>query len=161
MKKIQLTQGKFALVDDPDFEWLNQWKWTVMKKGSRSVGFYAYRKNYGKKTDPGRPDGAMILMHKLIMQTPSGSDTDHIDNDGFNNQRVNLRVISRTQNNFNSGIHVNNSSGHRGVSWSRNARLWRAYIGGSKTRRELGYFKDISEAIVARKNAEAEEIICA
>lgn len=93
-------------------------------------------------------------MHKLIMNTPKGMDTDHRNRNGLDNRRENLRITTRTQNNFNSGVHKNNTSGHRGVTWFKAAGLWRAYIGGVKTRVELGYFKNISDAIKAREEAE-------
>lgn len=148
MKLIKLSRGLAALVDDADFDWLNQWKWTAMKKGSRSKGYYAYRQ-VGK-----RDARSTIVMHRLILDTPEGFDTDHIDNNGLNNTRSNLRVVDRTQNNFNTGLRSNNTSGHRGVTWYKAVKTWRAYIGGSKTRKELGYFKNKEDAIKARKEAE-------
>lgn len=154
MKLIPITQGLFAQVDDEDYEWLSQWKWCAMSKGPRSKGFYACRqtRDKGKKTT--------LLMHRAILDTPKGLDTDHINNDGLDNRRENLRAVDRTQNNYNSGMHSNNKSGVKGVSWFTPAKLWRAYIGGSKTRKELGYFKDIEDAKNARIKAE-REIICA
>ena len=149
--RIPLSRGKFAIVDATDFVWLNQWKWTAMKKGSRSKGFYAYRQ-------AGADKRASILMHRLVLSTPAGLDTDHKDNDGLNNRRSNLRALERTQNNYSTGLMANNTSGVRGVAWSKSAKLWRAYIGVSKSRVELGYFQTFDCAVEARRNAEKETI---
>ncbi len=152
MKHIKLSQGLFATVDDADFEWLNQWHWTAMKKGPRSKGHYAYRQE-GK-----RDSRRTIVMHRFILNTPEGLDTDHIDNDGLNNQRSNLRAVDRTQNNYNTGLRCNNTSGYRGISWSKRVKAWRVFIGGSKTRKELGHYKDLAKAVKVRLAAENEVI---
>ena len=80
MKQIPLTQGKFAIIDDKDFEYLNQWKWTYDGRYAiRSVAF-----TVGKRSK--------IYMHRIILNTPVGMDTDHIDMNRLNNQRLNLRI---------------------------------------------------------------------
>lgn len=154
MKKIPLSRGLFALVDDADFEWLNGWKWTATNGSSRSKRIYAYR--------PIRIGGkhvSNIMMHQQILDTPKGFDTDHKNRDGLDNRRENIRVVSRTQNNYNLGLKKNNTSGYRGISWSKHDKRWRAYIGGSKTREELGHYKTIEEAVIARKEAEKWHIL--
>ncbi len=88
MKKIKLTKSKFALVDDEDFDYLNQWKWHYTGTG------YAGRKIYPN----GRYDQKMLYLHRVIMQTPVGLDVDHIDHDRLNNQKSNLRNCTRTDN---------------------------------------------------------------
>lgn len=88
MKRIKLTQGKFALVDDADYEWLNQFKWSAHKKNST---YYACR-GYG-----GRKNRKHITMHQMIMKTPFGKITNHLDRNGLNNQRNNLRISTEQQ----------------------------------------------------------------
>lgn len=84
MKKIELTQGKLTLVDNADFDWLNQWKWHI--KNSRG-------KLYASRTSKG------ILMHRIILGiTDKNIECDHIDGNGLNNQRKNLRIATRAQN---------------------------------------------------------------
>lgn len=96
MKKILLTQGQFALVDDEDFEYLSKWKWYAHRRSSRYT-YYAMRNDYtnGKK---------QIRMHNAIALKYGINDyeeLDHIDRNGLNNQKTNLRTVTRGENNFN------------------------------------------------------------
>ena len=92
MAEIKLTQGKVAVVDDGDFEWLNQWKWHA--SFSRDTGtYYAIRKEYG---DDGH--GRHVSMHRLLMGEPPGLLVDHIDLDTLNNRRSNLRIANKSEN---------------------------------------------------------------
>ncbi len=103
MKTIPLTQGKVALVDDADYEWLSQWRWCA-HKNSRSNVFYAVR-------------GKRVIMHKEIMgPSPApGLVVDHWDLDGCNNQRANLRWATLSQQRQNTRAFKNNKSGFKGV----------------------------------------------
>ena len=92
MKTIQLTQGQFALVDDEDYDFLMQWKWQAHKDKST---YYATRVEYGKNIKKG------IKMHRVIMNTPRNMETDHKDRNGLNNQKYNLRICTRGQNQTN------------------------------------------------------------
>src|SRR3990167_10308366 len=87
MKEIKLTQGKITLVDDEDFEYINQWKWHVIKN-KKQTHFYAQRSENGKS----------IRMHRVIMKTPHNKDVDHIDHNGLNNQKNNLRNCTTQEN---------------------------------------------------------------
>ena len=131
MSEIKLTQGKYALVDDEDFEWLNQWKWCY-------DGQYAASRISGKK----------IRMHRMIMGN-SNLQVDHRDMDKLNNQRCNLRFANNSENNSNKGPQPNNTSGHKGVHWNKNARKWQAQTKMNGHRYHLGYFNDINDAVVA------------
>lgn len=88
MKEIKLTQGKVALVDDSDFEWLNQFKWCAMKQQKTYYAVRTYKYKH-------------VRMHRLIMNTPTGLETDHEDHNGLNNQRYNLRIATSAQNKYN------------------------------------------------------------
>lgn len=138
MKRIKLTQGKFALVDDNDFENLNKYNWYTDKRGDT---FYARRKfpmGGGKQTSVG--------MHTMIMGIPKGMSTDHIDGNGLNNQRDNLRVCTSGENQRNRGKTIRNTSGFKGVHWSKRDRRWQARIGVDGTRIYLGNFKNKIDA---------------
>lgn len=98
MKEIKLSQrgknkGKFVtLVDDDDYEWLMQWRWFAHE---HNTTFYAMRSDY-------YDERKVIAMHREIIDVPIGMDTDHIDHDGLNNQKSNLRICTRQKNIFNS-----------------------------------------------------------
>ncbi len=89
MKTIKLNHGKVALVDDEDYEYLNQWKWFAHKHP---------RVFYAERTDHSGVKDKTILMHRLIMKTPKGLQVDHIDHDGLNNQKHNMRNCTLKQN---------------------------------------------------------------
>ena len=132
--KIKLTKNKFALVDDQDFEWLNQWKWCVSNNN------YAVRIQNKKA----------ILMHRLIMNTPTEFDTDHINNDKLDNRRSNLRIVTRSQNMMNVGIRKNNKSGYKNIVWDRQLKHWRVKIMKDYQNIDQKLFKNLSEAILYR-----------
>lgn len=139
MRKIALTQGKFSLVDDADFEYVSKYKWYY------SHG-YAMR-----DTSLGR-----VYMHRVINKTPVGMVTDHLDRDGLNNQSSNLVAKTHAHNIYNQALSPRNTSGHKGISWARNVKKWHVYIGGRKDRRNVGYFNSLSEAVKAHRSAERE-----
>lgn len=122
-KQIPLTQGLFALVDDEDFEYLNQWKWQAQKHRNT---FYATRK------DGVWPNRKEVKMHRVIMNTPAGVETDHWDGDGLNNRRMNLRVCATNQNQHNrTRKNANNTSGYKGVTPYRRTdkeNKWKAQL---------------------------------
>ena len=135
MKEIPLTQGKVAIVDDEDFDFLNQWKWYAHK--SRAT-FYATRNR--RMDDP--PGPCSITMHAVLLPTEDGL-VDHFDGDGLNNQRVNLRAASFHQNAVNRRYSIG-QSGYRGVR--KNGNHWTARIRVNRKCFGLGTFVDPAEA---------------
>ena len=138
MKEIPLTQGKVALVDDDDFEWLSQFKWYAVKFGRT---FYAVRQaprvNGKQRT---------IWMHREVLGLKPGDPrVDHRDGDGLNNQRMNLREATHRQNMMNSRGR-SGSSRFKGVDWDKRAKKWRARISVNGKKKHLGYFIDEEEA---------------
>lgn len=148
-REILLTQGKIALVDDQDFEWLSQWKWYAARDNHR---FYAHRAAYVE----GEVRQATVRMHRVIMYAPHGVLVDHRDGDGLNNTRDNLRLCNNKQNCHNQGIAINNKSGYRGVSWETRYGKWRAIIMVDGKLRSLGYHATPEEAAVAYDAAARE-----
>lgn len=130
---IPLTRGKYAIVDEEDFEKMNQWKWHCTYFG------YAARRE-GK-------NGKMIFMHSEIcgFEAP-----DHINRNKLDNRKSNLRQASESQNKMNIGKRASNTSGYIGVSFQKRSNLWHAYIGCDKKRFHIGYFKTAIEAARAR-----------
>lgn len=147
MKKIKLSQGKFALVDDEDYEYLNQWKWYAQKVKNT---FYAIR------TDRTSGKRKTIRMHRIIMNTPEKMETDHKDHFGLNNQKYNLRNCTKHQNSMNKKLYEKTSSKYKGVSWYPRYQKWIAYITLNRKRKFLGYFSSEKEAGIYRKNKAKE-----
>lgn len=146
MRYINLSQGKRAKVDDESFHWLNQWKWCLSSKG------YAVRSVCLKDLN-GRITTKTILMHRLILGTLGGKDTDHVNGNKLDNQIANLRIVSRSENAFNQGAHKDSWSGIKGVRWDTANRSWRSQIQVDGKFVHLGYFKDVNDAIDARNTA--------
>lgn len=96
MKEILLSkEGKnrgiyVALVDDDVFDYLNQWDWSVAHNRG---AYYAARSERNSDRTISR-----VLMHRVIMNAPNHLQTDHIDHDGLNNQRYNLRLCTKREN---------------------------------------------------------------
>ena len=129
-KEISLTQGQVALVDDFDFEFLNQWKWYA-QKDQRT--FYARRW-------AGCAGGKQIVvrMHNLILPSPVGFETDHRDRNGLNNQRHNLRSVRHVSNTVNQRIRRDNKTGFKGVSFRKETGVFRAVISFERRSLSLG-----------------------
>ena len=136
MKEIQLTQGKVALVDDEDFEYLNQWKWCAHKL-SKNV-FQAM--HYAGKSNRFR----IISMHRVIMNPPSNLIVDHKDHNMLNNQKANLRICTRAQNMYNK-LPLGKYKGAYYKKVGKNTYIVARIMYNYKTY-HLGYFKTLEEA---------------
>lgn len=150
MKYITLTQNKQAVVDDADYEWLNQWKWYYHSTG------YAMRMEHTPMVK-GKRTSKLVRMHRQIMEFPDGKEVDHEDLNGLNNQRSNLRIASHQQNMFNRRKQSNNKSGFIGVSWSKVMNKWYACIDlGHRKSKSLGFYDTPKEAALAYNIAAKE-----
>lgn len=95
MKLIPLTQGKFAKVDDADYEWLNQHKWYAKKTTSQDNEHGRY---YAARFTRINGVGMTIYMHRVITDCPEDKEVDHLNHDTLDNQGDNLRVCTRKEN---------------------------------------------------------------
>ena len=147
MKKIELTQGKFALVDDADYKYINQFKW-CFKKDRNDKG-YAVRKENGKITK----------MQFLILEKQDGLIIDHINMNGIDNRKENLRLCTKAENCQNRSIRKDSSSGYKGVFRTKNSKKnpWRARVTNNGKRINLGVFPSKKEASMAY-NEKAKEL---
>ena len=141
MKRISLTQGQFAIVDDADFKRLSLHKWYADKTPR---GFVAVRNSptvNGKRT--------RIYMHRVVMDAPSDMQVDHRNHDTLYNRRENLRVCTNSQNQQNCLSHKNSFSRYKGVCWHKRGKHWLAQIKFNGKGRFLGYFTDEIDAAKA------------
>jgi hypothetical protein len=123
MKRIDVSTPKypntFALVDDADYERLNQWKWTATDNNGTVYPQRNFRVGITR---------CPIRMHQDIMGIERDCMVDHKDGNGLNNTRDNLRKCTRSQNGMNRCINKNSFSGFKGVTRDNPANKWRARI---------------------------------
>jgi len=133
---IPLTQGKFAIVDAEDYESLNKYKWYAIRQGNT---FYAVRKQGDRH----------IRMHRVITNAPKGLDCDHIDHNGLNNRKRNLRLCTRLQNSRNQRARRGGTSRYKGVYWHKGQKKWHAGISSEGKSYFLGSFENEIDAAKA------------
>lgn len=121
MAFIQLTRGLVAVVDDADAHLLAGRKWTAKPIDRKTGGFYACA---------WKPGGT-IYMHRLLLQAGAGQMIDHVDGDGLNNSRCNLRFCSLSENNANRAAPKPSGTGFRGVY--KKGNRFRANVGRGQT----------------------------
>lgn len=149
-KRITLTQGQFAVVDDVDYERITQWKRSAFKR-SDGNGFYAVRSEW--------PSKRTIFLHRQIMglQPGDGILCDHENGDTLDCRRFNLRCASPRQNSANRKRSRANTSGYKSVSYCRKLERWKASIWINRRSRHLGYYSDPLLASAAYRDAAIQE----
>lgn len=147
VKRIALSQGKYAIVDDEDFEELNLYKWSLKKDSKSKRGLcYAIRSEY---PDKDWNKSKTVIMHRVIMNAGGNEIIDHINGDGLDNRKENLRVVSNRANLNNR--HSKKKSKYPGIYFSKKKR-WIARITINGKRKYIGSFKNEKEAYKAYKN---------
>lgn len=149
VRYIRLLRGELVAVDAEDYDRLYGFPWrlmTVRRKGDGTV-----KARYAIYTVNARN----VYMHRVIVAAAGGVWVDHIDGDGLNNTRCNLRISTPQQNAWNKRRSTNNKSGIKGVCWCKSRKKWRASIGAGNVKRWLGDYDDISDAAAAYAKASA------
>lgn len=154
----------FAVISDEDLPIVSGSRWSYSKSNRGGEYAHCYRFVDGK--------WRTVYMHRLLLDAPKGLEVDHKDGDGLNNQRHNLRLATRSQNEQNKqGVRSDSTTGYRGVSESRAAnaaRPFQAYLYLMKKKKSLGWFATAEEANEAAKDgrrrlmthaAECEEVV--
>jgi HNH endonuclease len=142
--RVPLQRGQFAIVDSEDWLRVALHSWYIERNHRVD---YAYAAVDGKK----------MYLHRFIMQPLEGFEVDHIDGDGLNNRRSNLRIVSHKQNLRNQRLQARSTSGYKGVSWGKSRCLWGAHIRYDGKKRFLGRFPSRDDAARAY-NTRASEV---
>lgn len=143
-KLIKLTQGKTAIVDDEDYEWLMGWKW------SATEGPYTC---YAKTSEIIEGKKITIRMHRMILGAKHGDEVDHRNHNGLDNQRSNIRIATKNQNMRNRAPNTKGTSKFKGVYLYKRTGRWAARIRVLSNLIYLGSFQDEIEAARAYDKA--------
>jgi hypothetical protein len=145
--EIRLTQGFVAIVDDEDAERiLAAGKWCATR--GRTGGFYAIR---NVACDDGKR--RQVRLHTFLT---GWSRVDHINGDGLDNRRANLREATHAENMRNTGVRSDNTSGYKGVHWYKSRKAWQASIKAEGKQLFLGYHSSAESAARAYDAAALE-----
>lgn len=144
MKEIQLTGGYKTVVDDDDYEKFSKYRWYYQK-----IGKVVYARGQDK-------DKKFFYLHRSIMRNPKGVNVDHINRNGLDNRKSNLRIATKSQNGCNRGPDSDNTTGYKGVIFHKGK--WRkkrfiAQITKDKKIHRIGYFLTAKEAAIAWNKA--------
>lgn len=145
MKIIVLANKKIVFLDAEDYENLKNFKWSYHSQG---YAFTRTSRKLGKRKH--------ILMHRMIMNVnDSTQEVDHINGNRLDNRKVNLRIVTRSENGRNQLPQKRNkSSKYKGVSFYKPTKKWRASIKFNKKSYNLGYFvSEIDAALEYNKKA--------
>jgi hypothetical protein len=138
MQTIPLSQGRIALIDDEDVAIVSQYRWHAIRQETlRAAPRWYAGANIRNRT---------VLLHQIVSGAPG---VDHIDGDGLNNQKHNLRAASKSQNAANAQKRSGTTSRYKGVSKDKRRGDWKAEISCGGTRHWLGYYMREEEAAMA------------
>lgn len=141
--QIPLTKGAFAIINKEDLPKVAGKLWRY------DNGWYA-------TSEEGSPR-RKIFMHRLILGTPEHLETDHINHNGLDNRRKNLRLATRLQNGANRVKPKGTSSKYKGVSYSKEKRKWTCHICLNQKPMFLGGYKSELAAALAYDKAAKEK----
>jgi hypothetical protein len=150
VKEIPLTGGGVALVDDEDFDRVSGYRW---QRQSHAHTSYAkapvYLGGKGSRDDKSGYKGTCVSLHRIVMNAQKGQLIDHVNGNGLDCRKENLRFANASQNAWNRKRHVTNTSGFIGVRFHKHAGRWQARINDQS----LGLFDTPEQAALARDAA--------
>lgn len=142
VREIPTRSGKTILVDDEDYPRVAEFHWKAANTAERGKPekWYAARQV--------NIDGKIwtIYLHRFLLGVPDGVTVDHIDGDGLNNQKANLRMASHRQQTWNRKHRTGASSPYKGVKKQKDSNRWTAWISHDGKSRYLGIFRTAKEA---------------
>jgi hypothetical protein len=142
MKRIKLRYGKYAIVDEELYETLRKFKWYAVQN-PKTGKWYAVRYEHGKG----------ISMHRQLLRAPRSKQVDHVNGNGLDNRRSNLRLATSAQNAQNRDKYKTNTTGYKGVSQQKGRRKFRAQIYANRKAIYLGWYDTAQEAALAYDRA--------
>ncbi len=142
-RTIPLTYGFIAIVDDEDYDRVNRYKWYVMNRNSSTHRTLYAARGYSDEKSRKR----IIYMHRYVNNTPAGGHTDHINGNGLDNRKANLRTCTRAENHQNSRkCRTATSSVYKGVNKHTRSGRWAAQIKIGRIQTWIGYFPSEEDA---------------
>ena len=147
MKEIPLTKGLVAIIDDEDFERVSRYKWLALPRKRTSYATRTSQVGGTKKT---------VYLHRFILNASNGLQVDHINGNGLDNRKSNLRLVTHSENLRNSykhrrGLPLGVFRANKKVT--PNTVKYYAQIGPATSKRYLGVYDTIEEASKAVQNA--------
>jgi len=137
---VPLTRGLEAIIDAADVHMVESYNWCAMP-GANTV--------YAMRLDNSSGTRSTIYLHRVISAVRGREQVDHINSNGLDNRRLNLRAASCVENMRNTKLQSSNTSGYKGVHWLKSAGKWQARIRTDLGRRHLGLFTDPKDAYSA------------
>ena len=137
---LTLTRGFEAVIDVEDVHTVGQFPWCSDFRRDRRDLVYAVRAN---------PTGGQYRLHRVLMKAPDDLVVDHVNGNTLDNRRANLRLATVGQNNANARRFRSNTTGYKGVTYSKRDRKFIAQISHEGRLRSLGYFNTPEEAFAA------------
>jgi hypothetical protein len=150
MKTIPLTRSDVILIDDSDYEFALNYHWWALRITEGNKITYAAADVF---TDGTRQT---ILLHRMLLRPSAHQYIDHINHNGLDDQRNNIRISTMSQNLANKRIQSNNKSGYKGVHWHKQRNKWAAEICVNYKRQSLGLWSDPWRAAQAYNTAALE-----
>jgi hypothetical protein len=138
----RIINGYQVKLDSEDEHFLNEYRWVPVVTGRSKT---TYLRSCVRR-------GVYIYFHRIVIIPEKGKDIDHIDGNGLNNIKSNLRICTHAQNLFNRGKNKNNTSGFKGVVWYPRTSKWKAQIMYQRKMFHIGLFSTPEEASEAYKN---------
>jgi hypothetical protein len=142
-RRLVLNRGRFAIVDEEDYDRLARYKWYCIGSG----GYL-----YAKRSEGNR----MIKMHRDILAPPAGLYVDHKNHNTLDNRKSNLRICTPAQNCFNRIPSEKGTSRYKGVYWSSYRKRWAAKIVLNGKHIVIGCFDYELDAAIAYDDKAAE-----
>ena len=154
--RVPLTKGLFALVDSADLDLVAGFSWHAKSKRSQPGRYYAQTT---ERTPTGKP--VTFTLHRLLLDAKPGEVVDHLNGDGLDNRRANLRLCTSRENSSNVVFSKRQKlGGFKGVTWNKAANKWQASCcsgeiksNGKRRQVYLGVFTDPAEAARAYDRA--------